>query len=144
MWIRSSSVIIKRIVVWGIMSHDLERQTDRQTERERRISRRRGCRLLLLVSYLTCSSTLKVEAVCSYETSTSLRTIRIYNSEDRSLEGTESYLRSKQSVSFSRNSAYFVELKGSLHFTQEAFNGVWSESDEFSPHPWIPFLEYPF
>jgi hypothetical protein len=44
------------------------------------------CRLLLLVSCLAYSSTLKIEAICSSETLACLRTTRHYNPEDRTFQ----------------------------------------------------------
>jgi hypothetical protein len=44
-----------------------------------------ACRLFLLVSLIASSSTVKMEAMCSSETSDALRTTRCYNPEDRTL-----------------------------------------------------------
>jgi hypothetical protein len=46
---------------------------------------RRACRLILLVSFLAYSSTLKMEVIFSSETSGSLRTIQHYNPGDHTL-----------------------------------------------------------
>jgi hypothetical protein len=48
-------------------------------------SRSSACHFLLLVSCLTCSFTLKMEAICSSETSGCLRTTRRCNLQDRTL-----------------------------------------------------------
>jgi hypothetical protein len=60
-----------------------DRRSGRERERGKIFIMWWGCRLLLLVSLLVCSWTLKMEAICSSETLISFRTIRFYNPEDR-------------------------------------------------------------
>jgi hypothetical protein len=45
-----------------------------------------ACCLRLLVSFLPCSSTVRVEAICSSKTLGYLRITRLYNPEDRTLQ----------------------------------------------------------
>jgi hypothetical protein len=65
------------------------------------------CRLILIVSCLAYSPTLKMEAICSSETLGSLRTTRRYNPDDRILHSyrhenlkSESYTEPERTKSF--------------------------------------------
>ena len=58
--------------------------------------------------------------------------------------GTESFLRSQQVLSYSRNSPHFMESEGSLPHAQECATCPYPETDQFSLCPPILLSEDPF
>jgi hypothetical protein len=56
----------------------------------------------------------------------------------------ESFLGSRQSLSYSRISKHFIEPEGSLPYSQELSTGLYTQPDESSPYHSILFLSDPF
>jgi hypothetical protein len=113
--------------------------------------KQKASRVLLLVYYLAYSSTLKMEATCSFETLIDFqRTTRHYIADDRigllcimpKFQGIGS-LRSHQAFSYSGSSQHFVEPICSLPCSQETTTDLYfsvrriqsSPPQSISPRP---------
>jgi hypothetical protein len=107
---------------------------------------------MLLHWYLVTFSTLKMEAICSSETSADFQwDTWHYIPEDGTLNNRRcgylksyrkkitnsvelSFLRSRQSPSYSRICQYFMGPEDSLPCSQEPSNSLYPESDQSSPY----------